>query len=178
MSDSEAVLPFKYARGNLCMPIICITSAYEGQRNIMTSAWCAPASFVPPLITTAIGVSRYTHDLVMKSGEFVLNIMASDQEEIAVYCGNVSGREVDKFQERNLQTVKGQIVQAPLLLGCAAQIECKVFSYHLVGDHTLFVGETLAYREDPGKKPLIRFRGDFFTVSEYSLGKDEHPSKI
>jgi flavin reductase (DIM6/NTAB) family NADH-FMN oxidoreductase RutF len=160
------------------MPIICITSAYEGNRNIMTSAWCAPASFVPPLVTTAIGVSRYTHDLVMKSREFVLNIMASDQEAIAVYCGNVSGREVDKFQELNIQTEKGQIVQAPLLVGCAAQIECKVLSCHLVGDHTLFAAETVAYREDPSKKPLIRFRGDFFTVSDYSLGKDEHQAKV
>jgi flavin reductase (DIM6/NTAB) family NADH-FMN oxidoreductase RutF len=178
MSGNDTALPFKYARGNLCMPIICITSAYEGKRNVMTSAWCAPASFIPPLITTSIGVSRYTHDLVIKSRELVLNIMASDQEEIAVYCGNHSGRDVDKFRNLNLQVQKGQIVQAPLIMGCAAQIECKVLSYHLVGDHTLFVGETVAYNEDPSKKPLIRFRGDFFTLSEYSLGKDEHPSKI
>jgi len=177
MNGVDTGLPFKYARGNLCMPIICITSAYEGKRNIMTSAWCAPASFFPPLITTAIGITRYTHDLVMKSREFVMNVLASDQEEIAVSCGNHSGRDLDKFQEFKIAVRRGQFVQAPLLVGCAAQIECKVLSYHMVGDHTLFVGETIAYNEDTDKKPLIRFRGDFYTLSDYSLGKDEHSSK-
>jgi flavin reductase (DIM6/NTAB) family NADH-FMN oxidoreductase RutF len=178
MTGVDTELPFKYARGNLCMPIICITAAFEGRRNIMTSAWCAPASFIPPLITTAIGISRYTHDLVMKSREFVMNIMASDQEEIAIFCGNNSGRDIDKFQGLNLKIQKGQIVRVPLLAGCAAQIECKVHSHYRVGDHTLFVGETVAYKEDSNKRPLIRFRGDFFTLSDYSLGKDEHPPRV
>jgi flavin reductase (DIM6/NTAB) family NADH-FMN oxidoreductase RutF len=178
MNGVDAALPFKYARGNLCMPIICITAAYEGKRNIMTSAWCAPASFIPPTITTAIGMTRYTHDLIMNSREFVMNIMASDQEEIAVFCGNHSGRDMDKFRELNLTVNEGRIVRAPLLVGCAAQIECKVLSCHRVGDHTLFVGETVAYNEDTNKMPLIRFRGDFYTLSDYSLGKDEHPSKV
>lgn len=178
MQGSDTVPPFKFARGNLCMPIVCVTSAFEGKRNVMTSAWCSPASFYPPIVTCCIGLTRFTHDLVMKSREFVLNIMASDQRDVAVYCGNHSGRDVDKFQALGLDFTKGQISTAPLIAGCAAHIECKVLSYHLVGDHTLFVGETVAYDEDPDKKPLIRYRGTFFTVSEQSLGSDEHPAKV
>lgn len=174
----DTVPPFKYARGNLCMPVICITSSYEGRRNVMTSAWCSPASFYPPIVTAFIGLTRFSHDLVMKGREFVLNILASDQVETAIYCGNHTGRDEDKFKELNLKVTKGQIVAPPLIAGCAAHIECKVISYHQVGDHTLFVGETVAYDEDAGKQPLIRYRGKFFTVSEQSLGADEHPAKV
>lgn len=177
MNGSETVPPFKYARGNLCMPVICITACFEGKQNIMTAAWCSPASFYPPLITTSVGITRYTHDLVMKSREFVINIMASDQMDIAVYCGNHSGRDVDKFRTLDLRTNRGQVVAPPLIAGCAAHIECRVVSYSLAGDHTLFVGETVAYDEDADKQPLIRFRGNFFTVSE-TLGTDEHPAKV
>ena len=178
MSMSDTVPPFKFARGNLCMPVVCLTSSYGEMRNVMTSAWCSPASFDPPIITTFIGLTRFSHDLVMKGREFVLNIMASDQMETAIYCGNHSGREVDKFKELNLKVTKGQVVAPPLIAGCAAHIECKVVSYHQVGDHTLFVGETVAYDDDVGKQPLIRFRGEFFSVSERSLGADDHPSKL
>jgi flavin reductase (DIM6/NTAB) family NADH-FMN oxidoreductase RutF len=160
------------------MPVVCVTSAYEGRQNVMTSAWCSPASFDPPIITTFIGLTRFSHDLVMKGREFVLNIMASDQAEMAIYCGNHTGREVDKVKELKLKVTKGQIVTPPLIVGCAAHIECKVVSYHQVGDHTLFVGETVAYDEDTSKQPLIRFRGEFFTVSAQSLGTDDHPAQV
>jgi flavin reductase (DIM6/NTAB) family NADH-FMN oxidoreductase RutF len=160
------------------MPIVCVTSAYEEKRNVMTAAWCAPASFYPALITISIGITRYTHDLVMKSREFVLNVMAFDQRDIAVYCGNNSGRDGDKFSFLNLEIKPGQMVKAPLIAGTAANIECQVLSYHSVGDHTLFVGETVAYEEDIGKKPLIRFRGEFFTLSDFSLGADDHTAKV
>jgi len=177
MNGAETVPPFKFARGNLCVPIICITSSCEGKQNVMTAAWCSPASFYPPLVTVSVGITRHTHDLVMKSGEFAINMMAADQMDIAVYCGNHSGRDLDKFQALDLRTIKGQVVAPPLIAGCAAHIECKVVSCHSVGDHTLFVGETVAYDEDPDKQPLIRFRGHFFTVSE-SLGADDHPAKV
>jgi len=178
MQGSETVPPFKYARGNLCMPIVCITSAFEEKKNIMTSAWCSPASFYPPIVTCFIGVTRFSHDLIMKSREFVMNIMAADQGEAAVYCGNHSGRDVNKIDAYGLRFTKAQVVAPPLIVGCAAHIECRVLSYHLIGDHTLFVGETVAYDEDPDKKPLIRFRGNFYTTSDHSLGSDEHPAKV
>jgi len=178
MQGSETVPPFKYARGNLCMPIVAITSSFEGKDNVMTSAWCSPASFYPPIVTCAVGVTRFTHDLIMKGREFVLNILAEDQMGLAVYCGNHSGRDGDKFRALGIEVTKGQTVAPPLIAGCAAHIECRVVSYHLVGDHTLFVGETVAYDEDPAKVPLIRFRGNFFTVSGQSLGSDEHPTKV
>ena len=178
MQGCDTAPPFKFARGNMCMPITCITSSFGGIDNIMTSAWCCPASFYPPIVSSYIGLTRYTHDLVMKGREFVLNIMASDQAEIAVFCGNNSGRDIDKFKALGLETKKGQVVSVPLIVGCAAHIECKVISYHQVGDHTLFVGETVAYDEDDSKQPLIRFRGSFYTISTDSLGSDDHPAKV
>ncbi len=178
MSQPNIEQPFKLARGNLCMPVVCITSYFEGVQNVMTACWCSPGSFNPPIITSFIGLTRFSHDLVMKGREFVLNIMASDQVDVAIYCGNNTGSDGDKFAELNLKTIKGQVVSPPLIEGCAAHIECKVISYHQVGDHTLFLGETVAYDEDSNKQPLIRFRGEYFSVSEESLGTDEHPSKV
>jgi flavin reductase (DIM6/NTAB) family NADH-FMN oxidoreductase RutF len=168
---------FKQARGNLCMPIALISVHHEGVTNAMTAAWNTPTSFQPPLINISIGTTRFTHDLIMGSKEFAINILSSDQMDLAVYCGNISGREVDKFKEQNIPTRKAKIIGAPLINGCAANIECKLHSYFLTGDHTVFVGETVAYDEDISKDPLIRFRGMFFKASE-PLGEDAHPAKV
>ncbi len=173
----EKKLRFKQARGNLCMPIVMVSAANGGVRNVMTAAWSSPAAFDPPLITVAIGISRFTHDLILKSGEFALNIASEGQMELAVFCGNNSGRDVDKFQAARIPTRAGKRIGAPLIEGCAANIECKVRSYLLAGDHTIFVGETVAYWEDRRKRPLIRFRGAFFAMGD-ELGADVHKAKV
>lgn len=170
-------LRFKLARGNLCVPIVLVSAQHEGVKNVMTAAWSAPASFDPPLIQVAIGTTRFTHDLIMKSREFVLNIVAEEQMELAEFCGNISGREVDKFREREIPFSAGRRVRAPVIPGCVANIECRVMSYHLAGDHTVFVGETVAYQEDKRKRPLIRFRGSFFSLGK-ELGRDTHKAKV
>jgi flavin reductase (DIM6/NTAB) family NADH-FMN oxidoreductase RutF len=167
----------KKARGNLCMPIVLVSASHGGVSNCMTLAWSSPTSFQPPLVNISVGLTRFTHELIMKSGEFAINVLSEDQMDLAVYCGTISGRDVNKFRERSIPIRPGKAVGAPLVNGCAANIECKVRGYLLTGDHTLFVGEILRYEEDVTLNPLIRFRGMFFKPSE-PLGVDEHPAIV
>jgi flavin reductase (DIM6/NTAB) family NADH-FMN oxidoreductase RutF len=113
----------------------------------------------------------------MKSKEFAINIASVDQMDLAIFCGNTSGREIDKFKEKRMSVRSAKKIKAPLINGCAANIECKVQQYYLTGDHTVFVGETVRYDEDSSKVPLIRFRGFFYELSE-PLGADEHKAKV
>jgi flavin reductase (DIM6/NTAB) family NADH-FMN oxidoreductase RutF len=154
-----------------------VSAETDGVRNVMTAAWSSPTSFDPPLILISIGTTRFTHDLIMKSKEFAINILSEDQMELAVFCGNVSGRELDKFKTKDISSRPAKKIRAPLINGCAANIECKVRSYLLTGDHTVFVGETVRYDEDSSKRPLVRLRGMFYGVSE-PLGADEHKAKV
>ena len=170
-------LRFKKARGNLCMPVILVSAENDGVRNVMTAAWSSPTSFDPPLILISIGTTRFTHDLIMKSKEFAINVLSEDQMELAVFCGNVSGRELDKFKTKDITSRPAKKIRAPLINGCAANIECRVRSYLLTGDHTVFVGETVRYDEDSARRPLARFRGMFYGLSE-PLGADEHTPKV
>jgi flavin reductase (DIM6/NTAB) family NADH-FMN oxidoreductase RutF len=169
--------PVKMARGNLCVPISLISVEHQGVHNAMTAAWVSPTSFEPLLINISLGITRYTHELIMKSGQFAINILADDQMELAVYCGNISGREVDKFAEGKIETRPARKISAPLINGCVANIECVVRGYFLTGDHTVFSGESVHYDEDPDKTPLIRYRGDFYSLSA-CLGADAHPAKV
>ncbi|HAG07425.1 MAG: Flavin reductase domain protein FMN-binding protein [Clostridia bacterium 62_21] len=91
----------------------------------------------------SITPERYTYELIQRSGEFVVSILAEDQAEIANFCGSRSGRDVDKVSALGLKTRPGQAVKVPLLEDCLANVECRVAATHPAGDHVLFVGEVV-----------------------------------
>jgi flavin reductase (DIM6/NTAB) family NADH-FMN oxidoreductase RutF len=136
------------------MPISLVTAKHGKVRNVMTAAWTSPSSFDPPLISITIGTGRFTHDLIMKSKEFAINVLSPDQMDLAIFCGNISGREVDKFKEKKISIRSAKKIKAPLINGCAANIECKVRHYYLTGDHTVFVGRNGSLRRGSFKSPF------------------------
>ncbi len=63
-------------------PTILVTAKHEGTINLMTAAWCMPVSKKPPMLAVAIGHSRFTHGLIIKSGEFSVCIPGRDLVEL------------------------------------------------------------------------------------------------
>ena len=160
-------------------PTVLVSCAYAGKPNIITLAWSTPLSFDPPLLGIAVGLERYSHDVIAKSGEFVVNIPTIDLIKQTLFCGERSGREVDKFKETKLTPIPSLKVNAPSILECVAHLECKVVQSIRTGDHTFFVGEVVAARVnqglfkktfDPTKIQIIMHLGSRdFTTNERKL---------
>lgn len=125
-------------------PTVLVTSRLGATVNVMTAAWQMPVSFKPLLVATSIGHGRFSHSLILESREFVLNIPHMNMAEEVLCCGTHSGRNTDKFQICGLTTLKGKKVKAPIIKECIGHIECKLYSHHKAGDHTIFVGEVVA----------------------------------
>lgn len=113
----------------------------EGNPNIITLAWAMPTSIDPPLVTISVGRTRYSHDLIHETGEFVVNIPFSDLLEEVKLCGSRTGATVNKFEETDLTPVDSEKVEVPSIEECPAQIECELVDEFRTGDHTLFVGK-------------------------------------
>ena len=125
-------------------PTILVTAKHEETINLMTAAWCMPVSKKPPMLAVAIGPSRFTHGLIINSGEFSVCIPGRDLVEQVMCCGTTSGRSGDnKFEKCNLTAVTGEHVQAPLVAECLGAIECKLDSHPTTGDHSIIIGEVL-----------------------------------
>jgi hypothetical protein len=101
-------------------------------------------SFEPPLIGIAVHPARHTHDMIRYSEEFALNIPSRELLHHCQYLGSVTGREVNKLELTKLPTFRARHVDAPLLEGCVAYIECGVADAITTGDHTFFVGKVVA----------------------------------
>lgn len=124
-------------------PVTLLTSQYRGQPNIMAAAWVVPASHRPPLVAAAVSPLRLTHYLISKSQEFVVNVPGRPLADQVMLCGELSGRDVDKFARCGLTAVNGRRVTVPWVDECLAHLECGLVQAHEVGDHTLFIGEVV-----------------------------------
>ena len=54
--------------------------------------------------------------------------------------GKVSGRDEDKFGMLNIKTKNGDCVNAPLIIDCPVNIECRVVNSVVTGSHEMFIG--------------------------------------
>ncbi|MDI6890099.1 MAG: flavin reductase family protein [Thermodesulfovibrionales bacterium] len=125
-------------------PTVLITSKLGEKINVMTAAWQMPVSFKPMLVAVSIGHERFSHKLILESCEFVINIPHLGIIKEVLCCGTHSGRDTDKFKVCKLTPVKAQKVAVPLIKECIGNIECRLYSHHEAGDHTIFVGEVVA----------------------------------
>ncbi len=157
--------------------VVLVTSAFSEEKyNVMTAAWCMPTSFNPPLAAVSISPLRYTHEIISKTGEFVINIPDIELLDVVKYCGSVSGRNVDKFEKTGITPIKGKRVRAPIIKECVAALECLVEKSVDTGDHTIFIGRIVDYwiREEVFRdiytmrfKPILHLGGDYYcTIGE------------
>lgn len=121
-----------------------VTSHAHGRDNAMAVAWHSAISREPPYYVVSISPKRFTHGLLVESGEFVVNFMPADQGNLVALVAGCSGRDVDKFDAFRIAAHPGSQVSAPVLATAFASYECRVAERHTYGDHDLFVAEVVA----------------------------------
>ena len=132
-------------------PVVLVTCVDEsGKPNIITIAAVTGASHEPPMFVIAVRHDRYSHKLIDKSKEYVINVPTITHVEQVIFCGQKSGREVDKFKETKFTPIPAEVVKVPLIAECPINIECKVVAAVKPGTHTLFVGQVLTVHVEEG----------------------------
>jgi len=166
-------------------PVVLVTSRYGDVSNVMTAAWTMPISHEPPLVGVSISPDRYTHALIERGGEFVLNVPGLSLVKQVKFCGTHSGREADKFKEAGLTPTEAELVSVPLVDECLGHLECQVVGRYSLGDHTLFVGQIVAAHaragafaqtwllEDREARPLHHLGGVYFGALEERITVQE-----
>ncbi|HEX2010099.1 MAG TPA: flavin reductase family protein [Roseateles sp.] len=126
-------------------PTVLVASADGERRDVMAAAWNMPLDFSPPKVAVVIDKSTYTRGLIEASGEFVLALPCASQVDLVVGVGNSSGREIDKFAHFGLATAPASLVNAPLIEGCLAWLECRIYPEpHNQQTYDLFLAEVVA----------------------------------
>jgi flavin reductase (DIM6/NTAB) family NADH-FMN oxidoreductase RutF len=99
----------------------------------------------------AVDRQHFTHQLLLDSGAFALNIVGAQSKHLEDYFYSAQSHRADNLAPFALDT---GVTGTPLLRDALAALECRVVSAHAAGDHTLFVGEVVAVQVRTVDRPL------------------------
>lgn len=127
-------------------PTVLVSSAHQGQHNVMAAAWSCPLDFAPPKVTVVIDKATATRALVEGSGLFVLNVPARALAAQTVGVGTDSAKDVpDKLRRHGVQHFSVPQTPVPLVQGCVAWLACRLLPEpHNQQTYDLFIGEVTA----------------------------------
>lgn len=125
------------------VPVVMISCSDGDKTNITTIAWTGIASSEPPMVYVSLRKSRYSYDIIKKTGEFILNIPDKNMAWETDYCGTKSGKNVNKFEEAHLTEESAKIVKCPMIKECPINLECKIKKIEELGSHDMFIAEVV-----------------------------------
>ncbi|MFC3282349.1 flavin reductase family protein [Litchfieldella rifensis] len=158
-------------------PIVLVSSAWEGQRNIMTMGWYTVMAFSPSLVGCIISAGNHSFEMIRRGGECVINLPTTALTDQVVGIGNNSGAEVDKFERFGLSAQPAERVGAPLIGECHAHFECRLFDDSLVERYNFFIWEVVSARAavSPEYPETLHYTGDgvFMVAGEIIERRDQ-----
>ena len=153
------------------------------EENIITIAWTGIINSDPPLTYISVRKSRFSHAVLEKEREFVINLTTEELVKAADYCGVRSRRDVNKFEELKLEKEYGDIVKCPMIAKSPVNLECKVQDVQSFATHDMFIAEIVSVHVDTKlldekgrfeleKAGLVAYsHGEYFGLAKRPLGK-------
>ena len=123
----------------------------EGHENVMTAAWAGTVCSDPVMVSVSIRKKRYSHDMIVKTGEFVINLVSRNQVKACDYVGIKSGANIDKFAlkgDLRITRMDSCKVKAPSIAESPICLECVVRQIIELGSHDMFIGEVVSVSVD------------------------------
>lgn len=129
-------------------PIVLVTSAWNGESNIMTMGWHMMMQFDPALLGCYIWSGNHSYELIRNSQQCVINVPTLELVDQVVAVGNNTGSAVDKFGQFGLTPTAATRVEAPLIAECYASFECQLYDAKLIDEYGLFIWEVVKAHVD------------------------------
>ena len=156
---------FKSVMRRFAAGVNVITTVDGDTVNGMTATAVCSVTADPPSVLIIVNRSNRSHPLISRSGVFAINVLSSEQEDIATHFASKSDDPFSSVAHRIGET------GCPLIREADAYLECKVVKETDFGTHTIFIGQIVACGAD-SKRPLVYHEGRFCSlrsqVSEYA----------
>jgi flavin reductase (DIM6/NTAB) family NADH-FMN oxidoreductase RutF len=165
------------------VPAALVSCGTEDEKNLITVAWTGIINSQPPMTYISVRKSRFSHHIIEKTGEFVINLTTEDLARATDWCGVKSGRDFDKFKETGLTAGSCEEVGCPLVKEAPVNLECVVKEIKEFPSHDMFIAEIVKvhvsenlFDEDgrirlDGAGMLAYCHGEYFGLKKHPIGK-------
>jgi flavin reductase (DIM6/NTAB) family NADH-FMN oxidoreductase RutF len=157
----------KVKKNLFCLPWTqtVLGATLKGKVNFMALDWVTRVNFSPPMLGICVNKQNATHEAILDTREFSVNIPSADMVEITDYTGLVSGKQIDK--SGLFEVFYGDLKEAPMIKDCPITIECKVVETVSLPTNDFFIGEIInIYSEE---KYLTDEKPDYEKIRPFLL---------
>ncbi len=165
------------------VPAVMASLGEGDEANIITIAWTGIINSRPPMTYISVRKERHSHDILMKTGEFVINLTTEAILRQTDWCGVRSGCDFDKWKETGLTKEPASVVKCPMIAESPVNLECRVTEVKELGSHDMFMAEIVKVHVDDsiidedGHFDVVRagllayIHGHYYTVNRKPLGR-------
>lgn len=136
---------------------VITTNPPSGPAGMTASAVCS-VSIEPVQLLVCISTHLPTHDALLRSGRFAVNVLGEGHGELALRFATPG---IDKFAGVAYDESDG----VPVLQDAIAHFVCDSRERFPGGDHSIFIGEVARLGMRPGARPLLYYASEFGTMA-------------
>lgn len=151
-TEEASLEDFVQAMAHAAFGVSIVTTDGAAGRYGLTVSAIASVSAEPPLLLACINRKNPIVEALTRNRVFVVSLLSQDQSPLArIFAGRPkTGRAYD-FSAGEWQDAEGR---APRLLGCSANFDCNLESWHDAGTHRIFIGHAIRATHS-GLSPLV-----------------------
>ena len=128
------------------IPIALAGANVNGNPNFETVGDIGLIGIKPPIVFLSSGNTHHTNQGILDNQTFSINFPNTNMLAIVDYCGQVSGKNVDKGEL--FDVFYGELETAPLIAECPVNLECKVIKEFSIQHRQVFIGEVIQTHVD------------------------------
>ena len=129
-------LPYIYP-----VPIVLTGAVVDGKPTFTTIGDVGLMGIRPPLVYISSHTNHYLNQGILENECFSINFPTTKMLPLVDYCGQVSGRDVDKGAL--FVVFSGDLKAAPLIMDCPVNLECELVKEFSIKHRQIFVGQVV-----------------------------------
>jgi len=148
---------YRRVMGRFPTGVTVVTTFDEGGAPVgLTASSLTSVSLDPLYLLVCLGKDSRSHDAVIRSEGFAVNVLGADAADLSTRFATVDP--LERFEGVRFRT---ETTGAPVLERASAWLDCRVAQLHDAGDHTIVVGEVLACDAEDEREPLVYLSGAY-----------------
>jgi flavin reductase (DIM6/NTAB) family NADH-FMN oxidoreductase RutF len=142
--------------------VTVIAAGTAGHRAGLTATAFSSLSDDPPTILACVNQKSDAHAVIESTKAFSVNILASDQQDVAERFAGKDGRKGEqRFAGQDWLTLA---TGAPILAQALASLDCELLDAHSFATHSIFIGRVAGGKVRAEAQPLLYFRNDYWDL--------------
>ena len=145
MADYVSINPSAMLNPTPVVLVSCGEKDHPEKQDMVTVAWAGTVNSDPPMVSISLRKERFSHGMISRSGEFVVNLVDEKLARATDFCGVRSGRDLDKAKELGLVLLPAEGMETACRVdGAPVSLSCRVKQVLPLGSHDMFLAEVAA----------------------------------